>query len=144
MLRLAGHDVETVFQEHLSGARDEIIFEACVRESRCLLTLDLDFADVTRYPPHTSAGLAVLRLPRGATLRTLEQFVRSLVLMLQTETPQGGSGSSKLGGSEFMRTQRPTPARRATPKCRRPAVSQRADRHRKLSRECSVPGFNSW
>ena len=40
----AGHGVETVFKEGLSGASDELIFETCFLENRCLVSLDLDFA----------------------------------------------------------------------------------------------------
>ena len=85
----AGHDVETVFTEGLSGGRDELIFEACIQENRCLLTLDLDFADVVRFPPHKTTGIAVLRLPKGASLRLLEKFVRDLLGMLQVEPITG-------------------------------------------------------
>ncbi len=63
----AGHDVETVLKEGLSGASDDLIFEVCIRENRCLLSLDLDFADVVRFPPHKTAGMAVLR--QGAAIR---------------------------------------------------------------------------
>jgi hypothetical protein len=28
-----------------------------------LVTLDLDFADVTRFPPHLCDGIAVIRVP---------------------------------------------------------------------------------
>ena len=85
----AGHDVETVFAEGLSGRRDELIFEACIQEDRCLPTLDLDFADVVRFPPHKTAGNAVLRLPKGASLRLLEKFVKDLLSMLDAEPITG-------------------------------------------------------
>ena len=85
----AGHEVETVFDEGLSGACDEVVFEACIRENRCLLTLDLDFADVVRFPPHKTAGIAVLRLPKGASLSLLEKFVRDLFSMLEVELITG-------------------------------------------------------
>jgi predicted nuclease of predicted toxin-antitoxin system len=85
----AAHDVETVRGEGLGGANDELVFEACIRESRCLLTLDLDFADVLRFPPHKSAGIAVLRLPKGASLRTLETFVSHLLRTLDAEPIAG-------------------------------------------------------
>jgi len=58
----AGHDVETVFPEGLVGANDDLLLETCIREGRCLLSLDLDFADVVRFPPHKTPGIAVLRL----------------------------------------------------------------------------------
>jgi predicted nuclease of predicted toxin-antitoxin system len=85
----AGHDVGTVFQEGLSGAMDEIVFETCIREQRCLLTLDLDFADVVRFPPHKTAGIAVLRLPAHASLSLLERSVGNLLSMLDVEPITG-------------------------------------------------------
>src|SRR5260370_42260377 len=54
-------------------------------EGRCLLSLDLDFADVVGFPPHKTAGIAVLRLPKGASLRLLEKFVSDLLSMLDVE-----------------------------------------------------------
>ena len=39
----AGHEVETVRSEGLSGADDTVVIAACQREARCLVTLDLDF-----------------------------------------------------------------------------------------------------
>jgi predicted nuclease of predicted toxin-antitoxin system len=85
----AGHDVETVFREGLSGAPDELIFETCIRENRCLVPLDLDFADVVRFPPHKTAGIAVLRLPKGASLSLLEKFVSDLLRMVAAEPITG-------------------------------------------------------
>jgi predicted nuclease of predicted toxin-antitoxin system len=44
----SGHDVQTAVQEKLGGIDDARLFEACALEGRCLITLDLDFADVLR------------------------------------------------------------------------------------------------
>ncbi len=85
----ANHDVETVAQEKLSGATDDVIYEICVREQRCLLSLDLDFADVVRFPPHKTAGIAVLRLPKGASLSLLTRFVADFLRMLAIELIAG-------------------------------------------------------
>ena len=85
----AGHDVETVRQEGLGGATDETIFEVSVREGRCLLTLDLDFADVLRFPPHRAAGIAVLRLPKQSSLSLLERLAGDLIHMLRVEPIAG-------------------------------------------------------
>jgi predicted nuclease of predicted toxin-antitoxin system len=41
----AGHDVSTVVLENLSGAVDRTVIDACQREGRCLVTLDLDFGN---------------------------------------------------------------------------------------------------
>ena len=71
-----GYDVQTVYEEGLSGATDSHLFEVCQSEGRCLVTLDLDFANVLRFPPANTAGIAVIRLPRNPSLSTLEQMVR--------------------------------------------------------------------
>ena len=89
LLSAAGHDAETVLQEQLGGACDEDIYSACVREKRALLTLDLDFADVLRFPPHQTAGIAVLRLPKNPSLTLLESLVTGLLRYLPVESIAG-------------------------------------------------------
>lgn len=83
------HDAETVVQEDLGGSSDQIIYEICKREHRCLVTLDLDFADVTRFPPHQCAGIAVIRLPKNPTLNLLSQLVTNLLNTLSSEPIEG-------------------------------------------------------
>ena len=51
--------------------------------------MDLDFADVLRFPPHNTPGIAVLRLPRVASLSLLTGLVRSLLAALQTASIAG-------------------------------------------------------
>jgi predicted nuclease of predicted toxin-antitoxin system len=58
LLRDAGHDVHTVQAERLAGAPDAKIFDACLRENRVLLTLDLDFADVSSTRRQARRGLS--------------------------------------------------------------------------------------
>jgi predicted nuclease of predicted toxin-antitoxin system len=89
IFREVGHDVETVRDEHLSGSPDPTIFDACVREQRCLVTLDLDFADVLRFPPHLTAGIAVIRLPQRTSTATMEGLVRRLLLAVQAGSIAG-------------------------------------------------------
>jgi predicted nuclease of predicted toxin-antitoxin system len=45
LLRAAGHDVLSVFDESLSGWAASRIASVCQREDRTLITLDTDFAD---------------------------------------------------------------------------------------------------
>jgi predicted nuclease of predicted toxin-antitoxin system len=75
----AGHDTQTVRQESLQGASDQQLYDACRTERRCLVTLDLDFADVTRFPPGESGGIAVIRFPRNPSLPLLENLVRQFL-----------------------------------------------------------------
>ena len=83
LCRDAGHDVETVVEENMSGAVDPDVMAAATREGRLLLTLDTDFADVRTYPPGTHGGIVVLRLhdQRWAALQPhLERVLASDVL----------------------------------------------------------------
>ena len=63
VLRKAGHDVATVSEQGLASSADPSLIEVCRREGRCLVTLDLDFANPLVFKPSTYAGIAVLRLP---------------------------------------------------------------------------------
>jgi predicted nuclease of predicted toxin-antitoxin system len=89
LITQSGHDVETVSQERLNGAIDEALFAICRAEHRVLITLDLDFADVLRFPPARSPGIVVLRPPHTASLTLLRALVRELLTALQTETIEG-------------------------------------------------------
>ena len=74
-----GHDVETVWSKGMRGSPDRHLYHTCRREERCLVTLDLDFADVTRFPPATTYGIVVLRPPRSSSFELLESLVRQFM-----------------------------------------------------------------
>lgn len=73
--REAGHNVSTVSGQHLSGASDDELIEACKTEGRVLITLDLDFSNVLRFPPERYAGIVVLRVPHPIELDTIRARV---------------------------------------------------------------------
>jgi len=64
LLRARGYHAHTVAEQGLAGSSDEEIAEVCTREARCLLTLDLHFANPFAYPPSEMPGIIVLRHPR--------------------------------------------------------------------------------
>ena len=84
-----GQDGETVHQEELSGASDLTLYEVFVREERCLLTMDIDFADVLRFPPHGTAGIVVLRLPKSPSLRLMESLAVDLLQFQKAQAIRG-------------------------------------------------------
>ncbi len=86
LFRMAGHDVQTVREENLQGSPDQSIYDHCRHEQRCLVTLDLDFADVTRFAPNQTAGIAVIRVPKNPTLPLLESLIRQLLHALNTNS----------------------------------------------------------
>jgi len=85
----AGHDVQTVREEQLQGRPDEVIYDICRLERRCLVTLDLDFSNVLRFPPEPTAGIAVLKPSRGISLSALVALARDLVLTVAHQPIDG-------------------------------------------------------
>jgi len=59
LLKKEGWKAYSVFEEELGGARDEAIFNRCKKENLILITLDLDFANILKYPPKASPGLTI-------------------------------------------------------------------------------------
>ncbi len=86
IFRDAGHDVQTVWEQDLLGSPDGFIYEVCRSKRRCLVTLDTDFSDVTRFPPQTSSGIAVIRAHQNPSLSLLKQLVRQFLRALAIES----------------------------------------------------------
>jgi len=62
LLRDLGHDVHTLHDERLIGHADTEIWEAAQKESRFLITQDLDFSDSRRFAPGSHHGILLIRL----------------------------------------------------------------------------------
>ncbi len=79
LLREAGNDVETVVNQGLRSAPDREIIEFCRSERRCLVTLDLGFANPLQFRPSQYAAIAVLRLPARPMPRDLDDAIQTLI-----------------------------------------------------------------
>lgn len=88
-LRSAGHEVATVFEQALVTASDRKVIDVCAAEGRCLVTLDLDFANPLSFDPAAYSGIAVLRVPPMVSQAVLDELVRTLVAALATEDIAG-------------------------------------------------------
>ena len=84
----AGYEVKTVREQGFQGAPDKDIFQKCSSEKRFLVTLDLDFSDVMRFPPKESSGIVVIRVPQNPSLSLLEQLIREFLQALRKEKMQ--------------------------------------------------------
>ncbi len=89
VLTAAGHDVATVAGQKMSGAADADVLEACRKEERCLVSLDLDFSNPLRYSPANSCGIAVVRLPGRASYTGLVSAVQTLAKALESQSITG-------------------------------------------------------
>jgi predicted nuclease of predicted toxin-antitoxin system len=88
VLRTAGFAADTVDDERLSGADDQIIAERVQHERRILVTLDLDFSNIQTYPPKQYAGLIILRLQRQDKTTVLA-YVQRMTALLRDRCPTG-------------------------------------------------------
>ena len=89
ILRAAGHDVATVEEQGLSSTSDDKLIDVCRSERRCLVTLDLDFANPLHFDPSRYSGIAVLRLPPKSVAEDLLDTVRTLAVGLADSTIEG-------------------------------------------------------
>ena len=78
------YGVKTVRDQGLQGSSDQKLFKLCCSEKYCLLTLDLDFSDVTRFPPSKSSGIAVFRMSKNPSLPLFDQLARQFLQALKT------------------------------------------------------------
>lgn len=78
-LRAGGHDVLDV-RRSVPPLRDEQIYAQARAEQRVILTRDLDFGNLLRYPPAGTAGIVVLRVSEMTAAEIVElvgEFVRA-------------------------------------------------------------------
>jgi predicted nuclease of predicted toxin-antitoxin system len=57
-----GHDVDTVVDEGLKGAKDDVLWPAVQKAERFLITKDLGFSDARRYATGSHRGILLFRL----------------------------------------------------------------------------------
>ena len=79
ILQAMGHDVDTLHSESLLGHEDSEVWEAVQRDSRFLITQDMDFSDLRRFAPGAHHGILLVRLrssKRRDLIRRIEELFR--------------------------------------------------------------------
>jgi predicted nuclease of predicted toxin-antitoxin system len=85
-LEAAGMEAVHVVDAGLRGSPDAAVFEEAVRAGRSLITADLDFANVLRFPPGGHEGIVVVRYPNETTVAALNfAIVASLASVSEDE-----------------------------------------------------------
>jgi predicted nuclease of predicted toxin-antitoxin system len=103
VLGYLGHDVHTVHDEQLAGRPDEEIWEAAQKESRFLITQDLDFSDMRRFAPGSHNGILLIRLHSPSRRNLLERIDE----LFQTENANEWVGCFVVATERKIRIQRP-------------------------------------
>jgi predicted nuclease of predicted toxin-antitoxin system len=73
-----GHDVLTATDENLLSHSDTEIAQAAKEEQRMLMTLDVEFADLRKYPPGSHPGVILFR-PRSLSPLSVNAFITDFV-----------------------------------------------------------------
>ncbi len=81
MLRSAGHDTATVWDQNLRGGADDSLAAICRAEGRAFITFDLDFANTRNYPPQDYPGIVVCRFGSQSRPHVTRVFARLLPLL---------------------------------------------------------------
>lgn len=85
ILDMLKHDVITAADENLLSQPDTAVAAAANSEERMLITLDVEFGDLRKYPPGSHPGIILFR-PRSfgplAVNRFVEEFIRDTNLEL--------------------------------------------------------------
>ena len=79
LLRKAGFEADTVFDQNLAGADDLSVVRRSRDDDRVLITLDMDFSNIQAYPPSEHAGIIVLR-PKRQDKRLLLRLIERTAL----------------------------------------------------------------
>ena len=82
-----GYKVTTALDQGLGGKADPEVAAACKAESKVLITLDTDFANIGAYPPEDYSGILVLRLANQAKPHVLTILARLLDSLTRNRHP---------------------------------------------------------
>jgi len=83
-----GHDAITAADEGLLSAPDETIAAAAKTEDRLLITLDVEFANLNKYPPGSHPGIFLFR-PRSLGPLTVNEFVERFFTHTESQSLVG-------------------------------------------------------
>jgi len=79
LLKQHGHEAVDVRDIGLRGVKDVEIARYAQSQKLCILSGDLGFSDIRKYPPSEYAGLVVIRIPKGATATLIVGLLESFL-----------------------------------------------------------------
>jgi predicted nuclease of predicted toxin-antitoxin system len=87
-LERLGHGVHTAGEEGLLSMPDVKVAAAASSEGRMLFTLDVEFADLRKYPPGGHPGIVLFR-PESFGPRAVNEFIEAFVRDTDLEKLRG-------------------------------------------------------
>ncbi len=103
LLKNLRHDVHTTLQEGLIGHAGHEIWEAAQKESRFLITQDLDFSDSRQFAPGSHCGILPVRLHSPTRTNLIERVGE----LFQTENVSDWSGCFAVATERKVRVVKP-------------------------------------
>ena len=85
VLRKLGHEVLDVRDINLGGATDEEIMKYAKQNNFILVTRDIEFANILRYPKDSHVGIVVLRLPFDFTSEQINSMLNDFIESIKVQ-----------------------------------------------------------
>lgn len=82
-------DASSVYLQNLSGSDDNLIYNVCREEERTLITFDVDFANIIRYPAEETSGIIVCRIRKKIDLAYIRELCVILVKIISENDLNG-------------------------------------------------------
>lgn len=82
------HDVSTAEEEGLFSKPDSVVAAVAKSEGRVLLTLDVEFGNLTKYPPGKHPGIILFR-PKSLGPLTVNEFIEEFFRQTEVESLRG-------------------------------------------------------
>jgi predicted nuclease of predicted toxin-antitoxin system len=79
VLRDAGFDVINVHEAGLQGKNDDLVFAAAQRDERLLITCDMGFSNILKFPPSENHGILVVRVPDSEPIAVFNREVLNAI-----------------------------------------------------------------
>jgi len=79
----------SVLDQKLSSSPDDNLYKVCISEKRALVTFDLDFANIIRFPSQNTPGIIVCRLRKKTSLAEINVLCNTLVSLITSNDLEG-------------------------------------------------------
>lgn len=83
VIKALGFDIEDIRDIGMGQAKDREIMEYAIENDRIIITRDLDYGEVLRYPKHP--GVIIFRLPFTFTAKKINKRLKEFLTSISTD-----------------------------------------------------------